>query len=105
MVQNKSKMYLWSILQGSGESPRQFLARFTKESKKVDKFDDDDAITATIKGTRTSDLLKSMIGQVRESIVELMARAKTFMLVVEDYFDRRRGQEYGVHHRVDHKAE
>ena len=89
MVQKKTKMYLWSIRQESGESLRRYLARFTEESNKVDRFDDSDAIAAIIEGLRTSDFLKSVVGRVPSTMAELMTRAKTFM-GVEDYLDGRK---------------
>ena len=98
MVQKKTKMYLWSIRQEDGESLRRYLARFTEESNKVDRFDDKDAITAITEGLRTSDFLKSIVGRVPSTMAELMTRAKTFM-GVEDYLDGRKGNDQSPHHR------
>ena len=72
MVQKKIKMYMWSIRQESGESLRRYLAQFTEESNKVDRFDDNDAIATIIEGLRTSDFLKSVVGCVPSTMAKLM---------------------------------
>ena len=64
VAQKKSKTYLMSIRQGRDETLRQYLARFTEESHKVEGFNDKDAITAITEGARKSDFLKSIVGQV-----------------------------------------
>lgn len=60
MTQKKSKMYLWSVRQSIGESLRRYLACFTEKSNKVDKYDDNNAITAIIEGSRENDFLKDI---------------------------------------------
>ena len=74
VAQKKSKTYLLSIRQGRDETLRQYLARFTKESHKVEGFDDKDAIMAITEGARTSDVLKSIVGKVPWDMAELMSR-------------------------------
>ena len=73
---------------------RQYLARFTEESHKVEGFDDKDAITAITEGARTSDFLKSIVGKVPRDMAELMSRARTYM-GIEDYFDDRDSRKSG----------
>lgn len=79
-------MYLWSIRQETGESLRKYLARFTDESNKVDRFDDGDAISRIIEGLLTSDFLKCVVGHVPSTMARLMTQAKNFM-GVEDCLD------------------
>ena len=94
VAQNKSKTYHLSIRQGRDEILRQYLARFTEESHKVEVFDDKDAIAAITEGARTSDFLKSIVGQVPRDMAELMMRARTHM-GIEDYLDGRDGRKSG----------
>lgn len=70
-------MYLLSIRQEDDESLRNYLARFTEVSSKVDQFDDGDAIAAIIEGLHTSDFLKTIFSRVPTNMAELMARAKS----------------------------
>ena len=79
VAQKNLKTYLLSIRQGRDETLRQYLARFTEESDKVEGFDNKDAITAVTEGARTSDFLKSIVGQVPRDMAELMSRARTYM--------------------------
>ena len=68
---------MWTIRQESGEMLRKYLARFTEESHKVEGFDDKDAISAITEGARTSDFLKSIVGNVPRDMAKLMARPRT----------------------------
>ena len=79
MAQKKSKTHLLSIRQGRDETLRQYLARFTEESHKVEGFDDKDAITAITEGVHTSDFLKTIVGKVPRDMAELMTRTRTYM--------------------------
>ena len=94
VAQKKSKTHLLSIRQGRDETLRQYLARFTEESHKVEGFDDKDDIMAITEGVRTSDFLKSIVGKVPRCMVELMTRARTYM-GIEDYLDGRDGRKSG----------
>ena len=100
MAQKKSKTYLLSIRQESGETLRQYLAHFTEESQKVEGVDGNDAITAITEGARTSDFLKSIVGWVLRDMAKLMTRTRTYM-GIELYLDGQKGSGQGNRRQDD----
>ena len=66
-------MSLWSIRQENGQFVRKYLARFTEESNKVDRFGDRDVTTAIIEGLRTTDFLKFVVDRISTRRTELIA--------------------------------
>ncbi|KAL8104641.1 hypothetical protein AgCh_028751 [Apium graveolens] len=82
-VHEKSSPSLMSIVQGTKESLRDYLNRFTKEALKVPDLDDKVAMIALQQGTRDEFFKMSLAKRPPESMLQLQDRAGKYIKVEE----------------------
>ena len=96
--------HLRIVKQRRSESLREYLWPFTEESKKVDKFEDGDAISAILRGLLLGEFLNSIIKKEPKTMTKLIARAGKY-ISLEEFVQIRRTSEQGNCRREDDKSD
>ncbi|XP_043710447.1 uncharacterized protein LOC122659399 [Telopea speciosissima] len=81
--QKKITVNLLNVVQNPGESLREYVTKFTKESLEVQDLDDQTQHAALAGGIRDLDLIKDLTRQETKTMKELLERCNEFANMVE----------------------
>ncbi|GMN18961.1 hypothetical protein TIFTF001_048559 [Ficus carica] len=89
-TRKKDKLYLYSLKQGTEESLKSYIERFSQEMNYVEGYTDSDAVAAIREGLLEGSMLKSIVHKQPKTFAELITRAQKF-ISAEEYMRNRRG--------------
>ncbi|GMN28351.1 hypothetical protein TIFTF001_051655 [Ficus carica] len=89
-TRKKDKLYLYSLKQGTEESLKSYIKRFSQEMNYVEGYTDSDAVAAIREGLLEGSMLKSIVHKQPKTFAELITRAQKF-ISAEEYMRNRRG--------------
>ncbi|GMN33966.1 hypothetical protein TIFTF001_044856, partial [Ficus carica] len=88
-TRKKDKLYLYSLKQGTEESLKSYIERFSQEMNYVEGYTDSDAVAAIREGLLEGSMLKSIVHKQPKTFAELITRAQKF-ISAEEYMRNRR---------------
>ncbi|GMN75410.1 hypothetical protein TIFTF001_056419 [Ficus carica] len=101
-TRKKDKLYLYSLKQGTEESLKSYIERFSQEMNYVEGYTDSDAVAAIREGLLEGSMLKSIVHKQPKTFAELITRAQKF-ISAEEYMRNRRGPAQAITSKLEGK--